>query len=104
MRTLTLWFLGCGPTHAISATQATTAGSQRKGLTFHEKQEFAGMEARILAAEEAVDTLQAQLNDPDVAGDHERLHATYEAHREAQDELDRLFARWEELERKHLGE
>ena len=41
---------------------------------------------------------------PDVASDHERLHATYEAHREAQGELDRLFARWEELERKQLEE
>ncbi len=76
----------------------------RKGLTYHEKEEFAGMEEHILAAEEKVDLLQAQLNDPDVAGDHERLHATYEAHREAQQELDRLFARWEELERILLGE
>ena len=55
-------------------------------------------------AEEKLDALQAQLNDPDVAGDHERLHATYEAHREAQQELERLFARWEELERRLLGE
>jgi len=79
------------------------AGSPRKGLTYHEKQEFADMEERILAAEEKLDALQAQLNDPDVAGDHERLHATYEAYREAQQELDRLFARWEELEGKALG-
>jgi len=62
------------------------------------------MEERILAAEEKVDALRAQLSDPDVAGDHERLHATYEAHREAQEELDRLFARWEELERKQVEE
>ncbi|MCK4579898.1 MAG: hypothetical protein KAU10_01015 [Dehalococcoidia bacterium] len=53
---------------------------------------------------EKLDLLQAQLNDPDVAGDHERLHATYETHREAQLELDRLFARWEELEGRLLGE
>ena len=83
---------------------ATDPSTSCKGLTFHEKKEFAGMEVRILAAEEAVDTLQAELNDPDVAGDHERLHATYEAHREAQTQLDQLFARWQELERKHLGE
>ncbi len=80
------------------------AGATRKGLTYHEKREFAGIEERILAAEEQVEALQAQLNDPDVASDHERLHATYEAHREAQAELERLFARWEELERKTLGE
>jgi len=78
--------------------------SPRKGLTYHEKQEFAGMEEQILVAEQKVDALQTQLNGPDVADDHERLHATYEAHREAQQELDRLFARWEELEHKALGE
>ena len=75
-----------------------------KGLTYHEKQEFAGMEERLLAAEERVDELQAQLNDPAVAADHEKLNAAYEAHREAQAELDRLFARWEELEAKSLAE
>jgi len=79
-------------------------GSLRSGLTYHEKQEFADMEERILASEERLDALRAQLNDPDVAANHERLHAAYEAHREAQGEFDRLFARWEELERKMLAE
>jgi len=74
----------------------------RKGLTFHEKKEFAGMEERILAAEERVDALRSELDDPAVASDHEKLHAAYEAHREAQAELDRLFARWQELEQKSL--
>ncbi len=76
----------------------------RAGLTYHEKQEFAGMEERILNAESQVEALHAQLSDPAVMADHAKLHETYEAHREAQAELDRLFARWEELERKSLGE
>ena len=84
--------------------EATAARSRRNGLTYREKQEFAGMEERLLAAEEQVDALEAELNDPAVARDHERLRTTYEAHRAAQAELDRLFARWEELERKSLGE
>jgi ATP-binding cassette subfamily F protein uup len=92
------------PDRGRKATSEPDAGSPRKGLTYHEKQEFAGMEERILDAEEKVEALQAQLNDPDVAADHERLHASYEAHREARQELDRLFARWEELERKSIGE
>ncbi len=88
------------------ATVRDVSGTKppRKGLTFHEKKEFAGMEERILSAEERVDALQSELDDPAVAADHEKLHATYEAHRAAQAELDRLFARWEELERKQLGE
>jgi len=93
-----------GTNRRRKAVPDSGAGSPQKGLTYHEKQEFAGMEERLLAAEEKLDALQTQLNDPDVAGDHERLHATYEAHREAQQELDRLFARWEELEGKALGE
>jgi len=92
------------PDRTRQAASEPGADSPRKGLTYHEKQEFAGMEERILAAEEQVDALQAQLNDPDVAGNHERLHAAYEAHQQAQGELDRLFARWEELESNQIGE
>ena len=44
--------------------------------------------------------MQAELSDPTVAADHEKLHSTYEAHRVAQQQLDNLFARWEELEQK----
>ena len=99
-----------GKPEADSAEKAEAAESSTKravpkaGLTYHEKQEFAGMEERILAAEAAVETLHAQLSDPDVMADHTKLHETYEAHREAQAELDCLFARWQELERKSLGE
>ncbi len=88
---------------AVSKAQPNPS-TPKAGLSYHEKHEFAGMEEQLLAAEAWVDALQAQLIDPDVAADHERLHAAYEAHREAQAELDRLFARWEELERKSLAE
>jgi ATP-binding cassette subfamily F protein uup len=73
---------------------------KQAGLTYHEKQEWGEMEERIFAAEAEVARLQAELNDPAVAADHERLHSTYEAHRIAQQQLDNLFARWEELEQK----
>ena len=81
---------------------AVSTQTQPKGLTYHEKQEFASMEERLLDAEARVDRLQAELDDPAIAADHERLHETFTAHQEAQAELDRLFARWEELERKSL--
>jgi len=84
------------------ARAASGEAPPRKGLTFHEKKELAGMEERVLAAEERVDALQSELDDPAVAADHEKLHAAYEAHREAQAELDRLFARWQELEEKSI--
>ena len=62
------------------------------------------MQERILDAEARVDELEARLTDPDFAADHEKLHEAYEAPDEAQTELERLFARWEELERKSLQE
>ncbi len=76
----------------------------RSGLTYQEKREWEGMEEQILAAENEVTSLQAQLNDPIVATDHERLEVAYEAHRAAQHKLDTLFARWEELEQKKAGD
>lgn len=58
------------------------------------------MEERIFAAEAEVVRLQTELNDPAVAANHERLHSTYKAHRIAQQEVEELYARWEELEQK----
>ena len=76
------------------------ARPKRSGLTLPEKREWEGMEGQISAAEEEVARLQAGLDDPTVATNHEKLHAAYEAHRAAQEKVDQLYARWEELERK----
>ncbi len=43
---------------------------------------------------------EAGLDDPAVATDHEKLQAAFEAHRAAQEKVNQLYARWEELERK----
>jgi ATP-binding cassette subfamily F protein uup len=76
---------------------------KQAGMSYHEKREWAGMEERIFAAEEEVARLQRELDNPAVATDHEKLQSTYEAHRAAQQEVDALYARWEELERKMLN-
>ena len=76
------------------------ARPKRSGLTLPEKREWEEMEGRISAAEEEVARLQAGLNDPAVATNHEKLQAAFEAHRAAQEKVDQLYARWEELERK----
>jgi hypothetical protein len=51
-----------------------------------------------------VTRLEAELDDPAVATDHERLHAAFEAHRAAQAASSVLYARWGELEQKRSGE
>ncbi|MEI6171875.1 MAG: ABC transporter C-terminal domain-containing protein, partial [bacterium] len=80
------------------------ARPKKTGLTFLERKEWDEMEARILTAEDEVARLQAELDDPAVATDHEKLHAAFEAHRAAQATSSALYARWEELEQKRLGE
>ena len=90
-----------------SKTDSSTPAApkrKRSGLTYLEKQEFEGMEERIFEAEAEVERLQAELNDPEVMSDHERLQTAYEAHQAAEEALATLFARWEELEAKGLGE
>jgi len=85
-----------------AAPPATRA--KRSGLTYLEKQEWESMEGRILAAEQKVARLQAQLDDPAVATDPERAEESFAAHRAAKAELDALFARWQELAEKRGGE
>jgi ATP-binding cassette subfamily F protein uup len=68
-------------------------------LSYREKQELAGIEAAIAAAEARVTELSATLNDPAVyksrAAEVPMLVAALEA---ARAEVDRLYARWQELE------
>jgi ATP-binding cassette subfamily F protein uup len=67
--------------------------------TFKEKAELAGMEAAIEAAEKRVHELEATLSDPAVFKDRptevQTLVASLDA---ARAEVERLFARWQELE------
>jgi ATP-binding cassette subfamily F protein uup len=68
-------------------------------LTFKEKAELAGMEAAITAAEQKVGELEATLSDPAVFKDRptevQTLVAALDA---ARADVERLFARWQELE------
>ncbi len=77
--------------------------TRRPGLTYLEKKEWETIEGRILAVEEEVERRRADLSDPALISDHEKLHAAYEAHQAATRELDSLFARWQQLEEKLVG-
>ena len=83
---------------APSPAAAARASAGRK-LTYKEKQELEGIEAAIGAAEARVAGLQATLEDPAIyrtrAAEVPALVAALDA---ARAEVDRLYARWEELE------
>ncbi|MEZ5400651.1 MAG: ABC-F family ATP-binding cassette domain-containing protein [Bryobacteraceae bacterium] len=70
----------------------------RKKLSYLDAREFEQMEGRILAAEEKLEEMKALLQAPDVVSDGVRLQQVYADMQSAQVEVDRLYARWAELE------
>ena len=84
------------------AGAAAPDGRPRK-LGYLEQREWDGMEARIVEAEARLEACREAAADPAVAADHQALAARVEALTAAQAEVDRLYARWAELEAKARG-
>jgi ATP-binding cassette subfamily F protein uup len=74
----------------------TQAAKPRK-LSWREQQELDGMESAILGAEEAAAQREAEVERAATAG-HDVLADACRALEEAQREVERLYARWQELE------
>jgi len=70
-----------------------------KKLSYKEQQEWEQMEARILEAEEGVVARHSEVERVDTS-DHVALARVCRALEEAQQEVERLYARWQELEAK----
>jgi ATP-binding cassette subfamily F protein uup len=79
------------------------APSRTKRLSYREQREWEGMEAAVLAAEARVEEARRRAEDPLVATDAAALHSRFAALAAAQEEVDRLYARWAELEAKTGG-
>jgi len=69
-------------------------------LGYVEQREWDGMEQAILDAELAVEACRRAADDPTIASDPTALQTRYTALEAAQAEVDRLYARWAELEAK----
>jgi ATP-binding cassette subfamily F protein uup len=69
-------------------------------LGYLEQREWDGMEAAILEAETALEACRQAAEDPGIASDPAALQARYAALEAARAEVDRLYARWAELEAK----
>jgi len=85
--------------------QATERASARerprpKRLGYREQREWDGMERAILAAERAVEACQREVGDPAIASDPTALQTRYAALEAARADVNRLYARWAELEAK----
>jgi ABC transport system ATP-binding/permease protein len=87
---------------ASSGPRAGGTGRPRK-LGYLEQREWDEMEGLILQAEEQLEACRQAAADPAIVADHVALAARIEALTLAQAEVDRLYARWAELEAKTGG-
>jgi ATP-binding cassette subfamily F protein uup len=82
------------------SSEATPLTQAKKKLSYKEARELESMEQRIAEAEQEVHDRQAALQDSAIASDGARLHSASLELDEARKIVDRLYARWAELEHK----
>jgi ATP-binding cassette subfamily F protein uup len=89
---------------SVSSSRATapptTGGKKTKRLSYMEQREWDGMEETLLAAESRLEEARRQAEDPSIAADAVALQQRFAELSAAQSEVDRLYARWAELEAK----
>jgi ATP-binding cassette subfamily F protein uup len=79
---------------------ADAPGGRPRKLGYLEQREWDEMETRILEAEGRLESCRHAAADPAVAADHRALAERIDALTAAQAEVDRLYARWAEIEAK----
>jgi ATP-binding cassette subfamily F protein uup len=86
------------PKRAESAAPPAKAPAKKKKLSFNEQRDWDTLEARILEAESELEALARECERPEVAVDGPRLVELSRAIAEKREAIDRLYARWAELE------
>jgi ATPase components of ABC transporters with duplicated ATPase domains len=86
------------PKPAAKAPETSAAAASKKRLSYLDTREWASMEERILLAEQALEQKKAEVQE--ASADGARLQVCYPEMLAAQEEVDRLYARWAELEAK----
>jgi ATP-binding cassette subfamily F protein uup len=83
-----------------TAPSSNVPAAGKKKLSYLEAREYETMEQRVTAAEELLQSRREQLEDPAIASDSPSLLHAHKELEEAQDAVDKLYARWAELEQK----
>jgi len=84
-------------------SKGVSSGTRPKKLSYKEQHEFDQMEERIHQAEAVCEACRVKVEDPTVVTDHLRLQEAYGALKEAERKVEKLYARWAELEAKRLA-
>jgi len=82
------------------ASESKVNRPKSKRLSYNDQREWESMEQKLLAAETELDEARVRAEDPAIATDSATLHRRVTEMEEAQTEVDRLYARWAELEDK----
>ncbi|MEA2563290.1 MAG: transport system ATP-binding/permease protein [Acidobacteriota bacterium] len=88
------------PAAAKASASLPSKQEKPKRLSYKEKLEWEQMEGKILEAENALAAAQKAFEDPAVASDFAKLQARSADLEKARLEVERLYARWAELEAK----
>jgi ATP-binding cassette subfamily F protein uup len=89
---------GAPPARPAAGTTSTRERPRTKRLGYREQREWDGMEQAILDAEGVLAACQLGVDDPAIASDPTALQERYAALETARAAVDRLYARWAELE------
>ena len=81
-----------------AAAGSAAAAPPRKKLSYQLQREWDGMEGRIAEAEATLAALEAEAQSPQIVSNHARLVELDAQATAARAEVDRLYARWAELE------
>ncbi len=88
------------PTKEDKASRAQKSAAAKKKLSYAERLDLEKIEHKILEAEKNVSSLQNGMNDPKIVADHLALQGHFNKLSTAEKDVERLYARWHELETK----
>ena len=80
------------------STPKSSPPRKRGKLSYMDQREYDQIEENITVAEERVEELQQQMVEPDVVSDPARAAECWQELEAAQQEVERLYSRWDELE------
>lgn len=90
------------PASALKKQDKATANNQtaKAKLSYKDQRELDSLPSKLHELEEQIESLQAQLAEPALHSDHEKLAQLSDKLTKTESELEKCFARWEELEEK----
>jgi ATP-binding cassette subfamily F protein uup len=91
---------GNGKSATLTKENKTTA----KKLSYKDQREYDLMEESILVAETMQETLEARMHEPEIVADPAKLAECWQELEVAQQNVARLYRRWEKLEQLRNGE